>query len=195
MPVSSKKIQTEPKPRASRKVAKKEAQVVVEQSPVVPLEVAEEVAVVQEGESIEVLPESLAESVESCPPISKEEQIREQVNNQFKQQLPELFNQFGEDCVNCSLKFNIELKGPAFEEDVRIMSAPVFDLSSSDEESPVSPCESPKMKRVKKEVAPKALINEVGDYLNPKTNRYVKAGTAAFKKLVKEGLIILAESI
>lgn len=176
MPVSSKKIQTEPKPRASRKVVKKEAQVV---------EVAEEAVVPSVEEAVEVLPESLAESGESCPPISAEEQIREQVNDYIKQQL-------GGD-MNCSLKFNIELKGPAFENE--IMSAPVFDLSSSDEESPVSPCESPKIKRVKKEVAPKALINEAGDHLNPKTNRYVKAGTAAFKKLVKEGLIILAESI
>jgi len=87
-----------------------------------------------------------------------------------------------------------ELCQPIVEDD-SIMSAPVFDLSSSDEECPVSPCLSPKVKRVKKEVAPKALINEAGDYLNPKTNRYVKVGTAAFKKLVKGGLLVLAESI
>jgi hypothetical protein len=78
----------------------------------------------------------------------------------------------------------------AEEQDQEIMSAPVFEVPpSSDEESPVSPCISPKVKRCKKEVAPKPLQNEAGDYLNPKTNRYVKHGTSAFKKLVKEGLL------
>jgi hypothetical protein len=33
--------------------------------------------------------------------------------------------------------------------------------------------------------------NEAGCYLNPLTNRYVKSGTANFKKLVKEGVIVV----
>jgi hypothetical protein len=37
----------------------------------------------------------------------------------------------------------------------------------------------------------KPLRNEAGCYLNPKTNRYVKEGTTIFKKLVKEGVIVL----
>ena len=173
MPLASKKIQTEKKPRASRKVKCEVPCVEVPcEVPCVEAEVAEEAA------------ESLAES---CIPTA-EEQIREQVNNQFKQQLPELLNELGEDYVNCSLKFNVELKGPAFENE--IMSAPVFEFPlSSDEESPVNLCISPKVKRCKKEVPPKPLQNEAGDYLNPKTNRYVKHGTSAFKKLVKEGLL------
>ena len=37
----------------------------------------------------------------------------------------------------------------------------------------------------------KPLRNEAGCYLNPKTNRYVKENTAIFKKLVKEGVIVI----
>ena len=37
----------------------------------------------------------------------------------------------------------------------------------------------------------KPLRNEAGCYLNPKTNRYVKENTSIFKKLVKEGVIVL----
>jgi len=37
----------------------------------------------------------------------------------------------------------------------------------------------------------KPLRNEAGCYLNPKTNRYVKEGTANFKKLVKDKVIVL----
>ena len=37
--------------------------------------------------------------------------------------------------------------------------------------------------------------NEAGCYLNPLTNRYVKAGTANFKKLVKEGVIVLEQEV
>ena len=37
----------------------------------------------------------------------------------------------------------------------------------------------------------KPLRNEAGCYLNPKTNRYVKEGTANFKKLEKDKVIVL----
>ena len=56
-------------------------------------------------------------------------------------------------------------------------------------ECPVSPCAVSK-KRVKKLAEPKPLVNEKGEYLNPRTNRYVKAGTSAYKQLVKEGVIL-----
>lgn len=178
MTLASKKVQTDKKPRASRKV-KCEPVVGPCVEPCVDVCV-DEPAVVEEPapaleevkEVLEQIEEEVPESV--CPPTA-EEQIREQVNNHILQQL-------GLDSANCSVQFNIELKGPAFEKD-----------ASSDEESPISPCESPKAKRCKKESAPKPLQNEAGDYLNPRTNRYVKQGTAAFKKLVKEGVIVLAE--
>ena len=55
---------------------------------------------------------------------------------------------------------------------------------------PVSPCMVLK-KRVRKVVESKPLRNENGYFLNPRTNRYVKSGTSAFKQLVKEGVIVL----
>jgi hypothetical protein len=54
---------------------------------------------------------------------------------------------------------------------------------------PVSPCAFSK-KRVRKVVEPKPLVNEKGEYLNPRTNRYVKSGTSAYKQLVKDGVIL-----
>lgn len=50
---------------------------------------------------------------------------------------------------------------------------------------------SPPKKRTKKIVEPKPARNENGDWLNPRTNRYVKSGTSAFKNLVKDGVIVL----
>ena len=67
---------------------------------------------------------------------------------------------------------------------------PPTDEEYDHENCPVSPCASPK-KRVKKVVEPKPLRNENGYFLNPRTNRYVKEGTSAFKQLVKDGVIIL----
>ena len=55
-------------------------------------------------------------------------------------------------------------------------------VSSSDEE-----VAKPKKTRVLKEGKP--LVNEVGDYLNPLTNRYVKVGTTLYKRLIKDGMI------
>ena len=54
---------------------------------------------------------------------------------------------------------------------------------------PVSPC-AVSTKRVRKVVEPKPLQNDKGKYLNPRTNRYVKTGTSAYKQLVKEGVIL-----
>ena len=53
--------------------------------------------------------------------------------------------------------------------------------------SPEEYLEEPCCKVVKE----KPLRNEAGCYLNPLTNRYVKENTANFKKLVKEGHIVL----
>ena len=41
----------------------------------------------------------------------------------------------------------------------------------------------------------KPLINELGEYLNPETNRYVKPGTQLFKRLLKEGVIVVDDVI
>ena len=62
---------------------------------------------------------------------------------------------------------------------------------SGDCDDPISPVNSPNPKRkCKKPSAPKPLQNERGEYLNPRTNRYVKSGTSAYKQLVKEGVIL-----
>jgi len=71
---------------------------------------------------------------------------------------------------------------------------PPTDEEYDDENSPVSPCAVSK-KRVRKVVEPKPLRNEKGEYLNPKTNRYVKSGTSAFKQLVKDGVIVVLEEM
>ena len=56
-------------------------------------------------------------------------------------------------------------------------------------DDPISPVNSPK-RRCKKPSAPKPLVNDKGEYLNPRTNRYVKAGTTAYKTLIKDGIIV-----
>ena len=53
---------------------------------------------------------------------------------------------------------------------------------------PVSPCAVSK-KRVRKVAEQKPLRNSEGLYLNPRTNRYVKEGTSAYKQLVKDGVL------
>ena len=63
---------------------------------------------------------------------------------------------------------------------------------SGDCDDPISPVNSPNPKRKsRKPSAPKPMVNEKGEYLNPRTNRYVKTGTSAYKTLVKEGVIVL----
>jgi hypothetical protein len=57
------------------------------------------------------------------------------------------------------------------------------------DEDPISPINSPK-RNPRKPSAPKPLINSEGLYLNPRTNRYVKVGTSAYNKLVKDGVIL-----
>jgi len=56
-------------------------------------------------------------------------------------------------------------------------------------EDPTSPVNSP-IRKTKKPSAPKPLRNQAGDYLNPRTNRYVKVGTSAFKQLLKDKTIV-----
>ena len=58
------------------------------------------------------------------------------------------------------------------------------------DDDPISPVNSPK-RRCRKPSAPKPMVNEKGEYLNPRTNRYVKTGTSAYKTLVKDGVIVL----
>jgi len=56
-------------------------------------------------------------------------------------------------------------------------------------DDPISPVNSPKRKP-RKPSEPKQLVNEKGEHLNPRTNRYVKVGTSAYKQLVKDGVIV-----
>ena len=84
---------------------------------------------------------------------------------------------------------NIVLSNPEpLEEECSV--CPPTDEEYDHENCPVSPCAVSK-KRVRKEVEPKPLRNSDGLYLNPRTNRYVKEGTSAFKQLVKEGVIFI----
>jgi len=65
-----------------------------------------------------------------------------------------------------------------------------------DESSCLGNCEDPttQVRKTRKPSAPKPLINEKNEYLNPRTNRYVKCGTSAFKQLVKDGVIVIEEA-
>jgi len=65
--------------------------------------------------------------------------------------------------------------------------------STGDSDDPISPASSPKKIRLKKPSQPKPLVNEKGEYLNPRTNRYVKEGTTLYKQLVKDGIIKIEE--
>ena len=87
---------------------------------------------------------------------------------------------------------NIVLSHPEPLEESRSLPPPPSDEDYDHLDCPVSPCAS--KKRVKKVVEPKPPRNEKGEYLNSRTNRYVKEGTSSFKQLAKDGVIIL-ESI
>ena len=65
--------------------------------------------------------------------------------------------------------------------------------STEDSDDPISPVSSPKKRKLRKPSDPKPLINERGEYLNSRTNRYVKSGTSVYKQLVKEGVIKIEE--
>jgi len=72
---------------------------------------------------------------------------------------------------------------------VSSLPPPPIDEEYDCDNCPVSPCAVSK-KRVRKIVEPKPARNENGDWLNPRTNRYVKVGTSAYKQLVKDGIIL-----
>ena len=83
---------------------------------------------------------------------------------------------------------NIVLSHPKPLEEVSSVPPPT-DEEYDDDNCPVSPCAVSK-KRVRKVAEPKPLINDKGEFLNPRTNRYVKSGTSAYKQLVKDGIIL-----
>ena len=86
-----------------------------------------------------------------------------------------------------------EVVAPEPLEELSIKLELLMDESScvGDCDDPISPVNSPNPKRrCKKPSAPKPMVNEKGEYLNPRTNRYVKSGTSAYKQLVKEGVLI-----
>ena len=84
---------------------------------------------------------------------------------------------------------NIVLTHPEHLEESRSLPPPPADEEYDDENCPVSPCAVSK-KRVRKVVEPRPLRNEKGEFLNPRTNRYVKQGTSAYNQLVKDGVIL-----
>ena len=113
------------------------------------------------------------------------EQVLEQVAEEVVEEVKEAVVEEVEQLIENVVILNDE---PLAE--CRSLPPPPTDEEYDDENCPVSPCASPK-KRCKKIVEPKPLRNEKGEYLNPRTNRYVKEGTSAFKQLVKDGVIFL----
>jgi len=177
MAPSSKPVHREKKPRASRKVVEKGPE---------PEHVPEPEfnhVPVPEDTVPEPIPDKVREPIvlhEVLPVVEVKEEVIEDETPVELEEVAVEETQFA-------------LEAPALEESQSSSCPPLEE--SDDSDSPVSPCVSPKARRVKKEAAPKAAVNEAGDYLNPKTNRYVKQGTAAFKRLVREGVIVVAESI
>ena len=131
--------------------------------------------------------------------IKQDKKKRVRINRDVKPVVVEVLEQVLEQVVEVVVE---EVKESVFdfvENNVLSHPEPLAEYCSvcppADEEydhpdCPVSPCASPK-KRCKKVAEPKPMINENGLYLNPRTNRYVKSGTSAFKQLVKDGVIFL----
>jgi hypothetical protein len=119
------------------------------------------------------------------------EQIAESVVEEVVDELKEAVIEVVEEVEQAveQLIENIVLSHPETLEEIRSLPPPPTEDEYDDKNCPVSPCASPK-KRCKK-VVEKPLINEKGEYLNPRTNRYVKPGTSAFKQLVKDGVIFV----
>jgi len=127
MTLTTKKIV---KPKVS-KSGKRELPVEPEPTPEPVPEIEEEVAVEQPQEDIPIA-ELIGESEpvsQSAPPVVEkkkrvrkpkeitEKEIKEEINHLFKQQLPELLGQLGEESVdllsNCFLKCNVEISSQA----------------------------------------------------------------------------------
>jgi hypothetical protein len=145
--------------------------------PAIIVNILEEVA----EEVIEDVKEAVLEVVEEVIEDVKEAvlEVAEKVED-FVEEVAEKVEDFVE---------NIVLTHPEPLEESRSLPLPPADEEYDDENCPVSPCAVSK-KRVRKVAEPKPLINEKGEFLNPRTNRYVKQGTSAYKQLVKEGVIL-----
>lgn len=118
------------------------------------------------------------------------EEVAEEVIEDVKEAVLEVVEEVVEQVED--FVENIVLSHPEPLEESRSLPPPPSDEDYDHPDCPVSPCAS--KKRVKKVVEPKPPRNEKGEYLNSRTNRYVKEGTSSFKQLVKDGVIIL-ESI
>lgn len=117
------------------------------------------------------------------------EEVAEEVIEDMKEAVLEVVEEVVEKVED--FVENIVLSHPEpLEEECSV--CPPTDEEYDHEDCPVSPCMVLK-KRVRKVVEPKPPRNDKGEYLNPRTNRYVKEGTLAFKLLVKEGVIVLDE--
>ena len=116
------------------------------------------------------------------------EQVVETVVEEVKEAVIEVVEEV-EQAVEQLIE-NVEMSNNEPLAECRSLPPPPTEDEYDDENCPVSPCASPK-KRCKKVAEPKPLRNEKGEYLNPRTNRYVKEGTSAFKQLVKDNVIFL----
>jgi len=138
----------------------------------------------------EVIPEVIPEVVPEVIP----EVIPEVVPEEIPEPLAEFFAEMGitnKDETLANARLFIDTHGiDVAEKLVNLMD----ELSSTgDSDDPISPASSPKKIRLKKPSQPKPLVNEKGEYLNPRTNRYVKEGTTLYKQLVKDGIIKIEE--
>lgn len=117
------------------------------------------------------------------------EEVIEEVIEDVKEaviEVVEVVEQAVEDFVENIVLSNPE---PLAEVSRSLPPPPPTDEEYDDDNCPVSPCAVSK-KRVRKVAEPKPLINDKGEFLNPRTNRYVKSGTSAYKQLVKDGIIL-----
>ena len=120
------------------------------------------------------------------------EEVAEEVIEEVVEDVKDAVIEVIEDVVEVLEDFveNIVLSHLEPLEESRSLPPPPTDEDYVHPDCPVSPCASP-TKRCKKVIEPKPLRNSEGLYLNPRTNRYVKTGTSAFKQLIKDGVIIL----
>lgn len=113
------------------------------------------------------------------------EEVAESVIEEVKEAVLEVVEEVVEKVEDFVENIVLSHQEP-LEEDCSV--CPPADEEYDHPDCPVSPCAVSK-KRVRKVVEPKPLINEKGEFLNPRTNRYVKTGTSMYKQLVKDGII------
>jgi hypothetical protein len=156
--------------------------------PAVVIDTLEDVADLVRDLLPDIAPETIIKDIKNVI-INVEEDVKEaviEVVENVEELAVEMVEEVAEEVVH--FVDNVHLIEPEPLAEVSSMPPPT-DEEYNDDNCPVSPCLVSK-KRTKKVVEPKPLRNNAGDYLNPRTNRYVKQGTSAYKLLVKEGVFL-----